>query len=133
MRRWIGRWIIGVSLIHSAATIAMFWPTIRDMAQRGVWDSVGTDPMRGAVAWFFLTGLFMFVLGLNIDKFEGSTPSAVGGVTGWALLLTVIFGIVLMPVSGFWLLIPPALALCRRSMSFDAQFDSAAKPIAEVD
>jgi Family of unknown function (DUF6463) len=41
MQRWIGRWIIIVSLLHSMIALVMFWPTIRDIVHSGVWNSVG--------------------------------------------------------------------------------------------
>jgi Family of unknown function (DUF6463) len=132
MQRWIGRWIIIVSLLHSTITFFMFWPTIRNIVRSGVWNSVGADPMRGAVVWFFFAGLFMFMLGLTIDRLEDSALPHFSRATGLALLLTSALGIILMPMSGFWLMLPPALALCRKDISRDALSAGTVKPVAEM-
>ncbi len=50
MKRWIGRWIIGVSIIHTIFAFAVFGNIIASIVKRGVFDTVGTDPMTAAVA-----------------------------------------------------------------------------------
>ena len=109
MKRWCGRWMIGVAAIHTLFAVVVFWDILQDIAARGVFDSVGEDPTRGAVSWFVLCGFFLAILGLAVDAMErvGQRSRAVGV----ALLLTSLFGIILMPASGIWLLLPPAIAM----------------------
>jgi hypothetical protein len=113
-RRWIGRWIVAVSALHSLFAIFAFAPILRAMANAGLWNSVGSDPMRGAVAWFLLSGGFMLVSGLAIDALERSGDAESLSPIGWSLLIVTLITIVLMPVSGAWLLLPPAIAMIRR-------------------
>ena len=49
--RWIGRWIVAVSVLHTLFGLFAFKPVLRSMTSAGLWDSVGSDAMRGAVAW----------------------------------------------------------------------------------
>ncbi|WP_397604348.1 DUF6463 family protein [Sphingorhabdus sp.] len=113
-RRWIGRWIIGVAILHTLFGLVAFGWALKAMAVDGFWNTVGSDPMRGAVAWFLLFGFMMAVCGWAIDALERTRGSSFGW-TGWALLVVTAIVIILMPVSGAWLLVPPAIAMIRNA------------------
>ncbi len=114
-QRWIGRWIIGVAVIHTVFACIVFQEPLADILKRGVWNSIGDDPMRGAVAWFLLCGGFILLCGLAIDTYERSDSAGSLKAVGWGLLIVTVFGIVLMPVSGLWLLIPPIVGSIRQT------------------
>lgn len=111
-KRWIGRWIIAVSALHALVGLVLFGPVLREMLSAGLWNSVGADPMRGGVAWFLISGGFMLVCGLAIDASESSGTILLRPV-GLSLLVVTFIVILLMPVSGAWLLLPPSIALLR--------------------
>jgi hypothetical protein len=106
-----------VAALHTVFAAVVFEPQWREVARRGVFDSVGTDPMLGAVAWFVLFGALLALLGWSIFLIERhAAPAAVPmRAMGVGLLALTLLGIVLMPASGLWLALPPALALCMRS------------------
>lgn len=109
MKRWIGRWLMGVAVLHTAFAVATTAPVLRTLLERGVWDSVGGDPTRSAVAWFVLFGIALFAAGQAVDALEAqgrTVPRALGAT----LLLVCGVGIALMPASGFWLALPAAIA-----------------------
>jgi|CXWL01.1.fsa_nt_gi hypothetical protein len=116
-KRWIGRWIIAVSVLHTLFGLMAFTPVLRAMLSDGFWNSVGADAMRGAVAWFLLTGGFMLICGLAVDACERSEGACALRPSGWGLLVVTLITIVLMPVSGAWLLLPPAIAMVWRGSS----------------
>ena len=116
-KRWIGRWIVAVSALHTLFGLIAFGPVLQRMLNVGLWNSVGSDPMRGAVAWFLISGGFMLVGGLAIDLCERNNDTLRLSVIGWALLVVTLFIILLMPVSGAWLLLPPAIAMILRRTS----------------
>lgn len=112
---WKGLWLLVVAAVHTGFAVAVFMPQLSDMLHRGLWDSVGTDPMRGAVAWFVLFGGVLALLGWAVMLVERhmALADAVLRPLGWGVLALIALGIVLMPASGFWLALPAALALCR--------------------
>lgn len=114
MTRWMGRWIIFVSLLHTIFGMVMFWPVIAQIALAGVFNAVGTDPMRGAVAWFLLAGFFMATIGLAVDALERTGQHQALRNAGITMLLTALLGIVLFPASGFWLTLPSSIAMIVR-------------------
>jgi hypothetical protein len=115
IRRWIGRWLIAVATIHTAFSFIVFHGTFSDIVARGIWNSVGEDPLRGAVAWFFLFGGALLAFGLAVDALERSGSAGAMRPLAWALLVVAILGIILMPVSGFWLVLPAAIGLFIKS------------------
>lgn len=113
-RRWIGLWIIAVSALHTLFALFAFAPPLRAMLGEGLWNSVGANPLRGAVAWFLLSGGFMLVAGLAVDASERSDGASLPRAVGWSLLIVTLICIILMPVSGAWLLLPPSIAMILR-------------------
>lgn len=115
-KRWIGRWLMAVAVIHTLFAVVEFHSVLATIGRLGVLDAVGTDPMRGAVTWFVLFGLMLFIAGLAASALEQVTGGVLPRSFGWSLLGLAVLGIVLMPASGFWLVLPPAFAvLTRRS------------------
>jgi hypothetical protein len=113
-KHWIGRWIIGVSILHTAFALLVFHSTLNAILQRGVFNVVGTDPMTAAVVWFSLFGAALFICGLVIQQLEKTTSGKLAKSIGWSLLLMSTVGVILMPESGFWLIFPPAIAILLR-------------------
>lgn len=114
MKHWIGRWLIAVSVIHTVFAIAVFGSDLASIIQRGVFDTVGNDPQANAVVWFVLFGVILFICGLAVSALERSSSQPLPRSLGWSLLALVALGVILMPASGFWLVIPPAVAILLR-------------------
>jgi len=114
MKHWIGPWLMGVSAIHTAFAVVVFGDVLLTVIKNGVFNSVGTDPVVGAVIWFVLFGAVLFICGLAIWGLERTTDGRLPGTLGWSLLILAILGVVLMPDSGFWLAFPPAIAILTR-------------------
>lgn len=111
MKQWVGRWLIGVSAIHTAFAVAVFGEVLASVAQRGVFNTVGADPTTGEVVWFVLFGAMLFVCGLAVAALEKSSSNQLPKSIGWSLFAMGIIGVTLMPTSGFWLIFPPAIAV----------------------
>lgn len=111
---WKGLWLLAVAAIHTVFAAVLFQPQLKEIVRRGVFDSLGKDPTLGAVAWFVLFGGVLALLGWTILLVERHTALAPVPLRalGVGLFALTVLGIVLMPASGFWLALPPALALC---------------------
>ena len=115
-RAWAGPWLMGVAAVHTAFAAVVFAQPLQTLFERGVWNSVGQDPMLGAVVWFVLFGLVLALLGGAVSALERAGAQGLAPLRrlGAGLLAMVLLGIVLMPASGFWLALVPALWLCAR-------------------
>lgn len=113
-RPWKGLWLIAVSMVHTVFGLVVFSGPLVGMMRRGVFNTVGEDALLGAVAWFLLFGFALFLAGLAIGELESASRRPLPRSLGWALLFVILVGVVLMPVSGFWLALPPAVSLVRQ-------------------
>ena len=112
--RWKGLWMLAVAALHTLYAAVVFPTQLQEIVRRGVFNSVQKDMAVGAVVWFVLFGVLFALLGwamLLIERNAAVEPAPLRALGAGLLALTVL-GIVLMPASGFWLALPPALALC---------------------
>ena len=110
---WIGRWLIGVAILHTLFAIVVFNKIFLTIMQHGVFNAVGNDPMTAAAVWFLLFGAALALMGMAIHSLEKNGQFTSARAIGVGLLLMTLLGIVLMPASGFWLALPAAIALMR--------------------
>ena len=113
-RVWIGRWLLLVAALHTAYAVIFFGNVYTDIAQRGVINTVGRDPLTGAAVWFLLFGVMMAMLSLAVTPLERTGQRASLQLLGYSLLALCGVGIALMPASGFWLGLPAGIALVLR-------------------
>ena len=113
-RPWVGHWLMGVAALHTVFAGATFAPVLLQMARGGLLDSVGADPLRGAVTWFTLFGAVLALLAMTVTALERDGQTRALRRLGWGLLALTLPSLLLMPASGFWLVLPAIWALLLR-------------------
>jgi hypothetical protein len=119
----IGFIIIGIGLIHCAFGFIVFWQTWVQIFELGFFNSIGEDPMRGAVVWFFLFAIPVISYGYLIDWIQkkiGFYPKHLI----WHLIVLMLTGVAFMPVSGFWLLLMPIFLLWKNRNNLELEKNS---------
>ncbi len=112
MLKLSGYLLIITSILHFMGGFVFFPEPLAEIAQAGWWNAVSPDPLnlnyeREAAFWFMMISPLLFILGMLccwIQEQQIKIPVFVG----WILLVVTIIGIVIMPVSGFWLLLLPS-------------------------
>lgn len=108
-----GTMMIWISMIHNVLVLYVFSKPFLSIVQAGVWNTVGPPHCdRGLAVWFLLSGVLMLMLGLLLRwsyQHTGSLPRWLG----WWSLGFILTGVCLMPVSGFWLMIPVAIGMLQ--------------------
>ena len=108
----MGRWLIGISIFHTIVAGVIFGKDLVSVARQGAFHTIGSNPAAGAAIWFLLFGVLLFVYGLALDVLEkASSPHPLPKAIGWSLLALGAAGVMIMPVSGFWLAFPPAVVI----------------------
>ena len=117
MKRWIGRSIIAIGLLHSVFGLVGFSTIWAVLINEGIFNTVDGQPAREAAFWFLFSGFFMLLLGALVDWYE-SKEIALPPFFGWGLLTIALIGVVVMPISGFWLILIPAIGVIRVAQVF---------------
>jgi hypothetical protein len=112
--RWIGRWLFAVGVIHSLVGVFAARRTLATLVDEGLLNTVNGQPDREAAFWFLCTGALLMVVAVLVDALERrGLPVPVFATL--ALLMLVVLSVVVMPLSGVWLLLPPVAGLILRS------------------
>lgn len=114
---WKGPWLLAVAALHTLFALLVFPEVLYSLLCQGLLNSVGQDPLRGAVAWFMLFGAVLALLGASVWQLECAEARPALRPLGWGLCALTLLGVVLMPASGFWLAFPPAIAMLRRPVA----------------
>ena len=110
---WIGKWLFAVGVIHSLFGIFFMHTTLAVLWSEGLVNTVNGQPPREAVFWFLCTGILLLVVGVLINLVERERR-AIPRFVVWSFVALTIVGVVVMPISGIWLLIPPAAGMVVR-------------------
>ena len=113
-RRWIGRWIVAVGLLHAVGALFIYGAPLREMLGAGLIATADDYSLRATAYWFFAFAPVLAVLGLLVDAME-ARRAPVPFAAALLLLLTLIAMVAVMPANGAWLLFPPVIALLLRA------------------
>jgi Family of unknown function (DUF6463) len=102
-----GRLLIITGVIHTLVGLLIGYPYLLEMWQAGLWNSVDPDMSRVAIFWFLLFGFLLMILGQMVASYT----HPISKMLSWSLLILSIVGAFMMPISGFWLVIPQAIYL----------------------
>ena len=112
MRRYAGQLLMGTGVLHTVLGVLGFRRTLVELHRARYLGAIGRDPERNAALWCLTTGALLVALG----QLARSTQARTGDVPrslGWSLLAIAAPGVVLLPASGFWLVLGQALlVLC---------------------
>jgi len=117
MKVWIGKTLVGIGIVHSIGGFMFFRPTLGVFLSERLFKTitVGGDPVREAAFWFFFGGFTLMIIGGLVDRLERLGERLPAFLGGSFVALTVL-GIIMMPASGFWLLILPTVGMVHRNI-----------------
>jgi hypothetical protein len=114
VRAWIGKSIIIIGVIHSAFGLVGFRKTIATIFSEGLFNTVNGQPEREFAFWFVFFGLLMIAFGAFVNWVERQGIK-LPKFLGWNLLALTLLIVMIMPVSGGWLLLAPAIGSVLRA------------------
>lgn len=104
--------LIATGIIHNTLGVILGSSSLAAIARSGFFHSVDPHFDRMAIFWFLFAGFGMMMWGQLILSMR-----AVPRSFAYSLLALCCVGALMMPISGFWLVIPQALYMLRHSAS----------------
>ncbi|MFQ4146665.1 DUF6463 family protein [Chlorogloeopsis sp. ULAP02] len=130
-----GYLLITISIIHILVGICLFTEPLSEIVRNGVFNTTAPNPLspyfdREDAFWFMMISPLLFILGQLCcwAEAQGSSPPA---FLGWNLLGFSVVGIVIEPISGFWLLIMPAVLILIESQKVSTRLTKTREEIHE--
>lgn len=114
MKQWVGKSIFIIGLIHTIFGFVFMHRTLLHIVQSGVFNTIHGQVEREAVFWFLFSGFSLIILGALINWIE-KRGEILPDFLRWSFLAITITGIVIMPLSGFWLLLIPVTGFFMQS------------------
>lgn len=121
MLKLSGYWLIFTSILHFIVNGFIFFPEpLAEIAHAGWWNAVSPDPFnlnyeREAAFWCMMISPLLLIIGMLCCWIQ-EQKLIMPGFVGWGLLFVTIISVVIMPVSGVWLLLPPSTIILLVSM-----------------
>lgn len=103
--RLSGYLLIVTGSLHTLFGLVSGYPWLDEMVQEGVVGTAGASTERQYLVWFLVAGVGLILMGVLALGYREALPAGFG----WGLLALSVLGVLLLPTSGFWLLIPQAL------------------------
>jgi hypothetical protein len=112
MKKWVGKSLIGIGILHTIFGFVFFWGILAELAGEMFLNTIDRQLDRHAAFWFLFAGFVLMIVGGFIDWAE-RRDLRLPAFLKWSFLAITAMGCVIMPKSGFWLLIVPTLGLFR--------------------
>ena len=109
-----GNLLIATGIFHNLIGFVIGWPVLTDIVRSGFINSINEQMDRNATFWYLFSGFMMIILGKLMQHYleaDWKLPKWLG----LSLLILSLIGCALMPVSGFWLVVPQAILVISAS------------------
>jgi uncharacterized membrane protein len=122
MRRLSGPLLMATGVLDLFYVLVFHSRQLAAIAQDGFFDEVELNPAqfdRETAFWHMMFGVMFVLLGALVHWTQARTGT-LPAFLGWSVLTLGMAGVILMPLSGFWLLLPQAvliLAVARQGRS----------------
>jgi hypothetical protein len=106
----IGNLLIATGILHNVIGFVMGWSVLTEIIKSGFINSINEQMDRNAIFWFLFGGFMMIILGKLVQDCLDRDVQLPRWL-GVSLLVLSLTGGIMMPASGFWLVVPQALLM----------------------
>jgi hypothetical protein len=118
--RWVPRLLVWIALGHSLLGLVLFREPLAAMLREGLVNTIGAsgDSDREAAFWFLVFSAMLLLWGQLVAHASRRPDARALALVGWNMLLVGALGCLVMPVSGFWMVIALAPFVLRDGRRF---------------
>jgi uncharacterized membrane protein len=113
MRRVSGPLLMATGVLDLLYVLVFHSRQLAAIAQDGFFDVVELNPPqfdRETAFWHMIFGVTLLMLG-GLTYWAQAQTGTLPAFLGWSVLVLGVTGVILMPLSGFWLLFPQAVLI----------------------
>lgn len=116
LKRYSGIMLLLTGVIHNIVGLLVVSDPLLSIAKEGIIFSLQDDEWeQQATFWFFMFGFLFMLLGALMHWVLRTLKQELPPFLGWSVLAICTLGVLMMPVSGFWLGLPQAWIILRRT------------------
>ena len=101
-----GWYLFAIGVIHTLVGLFLFPDILRDIWSSGLIGSVRDQLDRNVAFFFFYFGFLLSYIGLQWQEQLRRYKEPRSRLTAWGITVITITGAIIMPISGFWLVMP---------------------------
>ena len=120
MHRFGGHVLTAIGGLHLAVGSLAYARPLAAIGRDGFVNAVDGHVDRDAAFWFLMTGVLLVLLG-QLVRWAQRRLGTLPAFLGWSLLALAAVGAILMPFSGFWLLLVAAVLALAAARARDAR------------
>lgn len=107
MKNKIGISILIIGILHMCLGSIKYASHFKEMIIKGIFNTANTNEQKLAF-WFTFCGIIFILLGYLVMQLEKNNLQ-IPSTFSWSLLTCSITGIIILPISGFWILLIPSV------------------------
>jgi hypothetical protein len=115
-----GNLLMATGIGHALVGVALFYEALAAILREGFFNAIAPHMDREAAFWFLLLGPVWFLLGQVVNRAVSHRDTRLLGLLGWHVLVVGVVGAMLMPISGFWILIAVGPWILKAARDVDA-------------
>ena len=115
-----GYLLLILGFLHVALGVVSGWPQVKAIFAYGIWNALGQQSQAAcinnlvcmqlnAIWWFISVGLMIIVFGALCIWIERTLQRSIPAFIGWLLFIISALSAVIIPASGFWLVMAIAV------------------------
>jgi hypothetical protein len=111
LAKYSGILLIGTGVIHNLLGLVMGKPILQEIINSGFVNTIHEQMDRNAIFWFLFGGFMMMILGKLMQDYLKENEKPLPVSLGYYLLALSLIGCIMMPISGFWIVLPQAFLI----------------------
>ena len=104
--KYSGWYLVVIGIIHNLVIGYILFDILQEMAGEWFINTVISQMDRNAAFWALFAGFFFIYVGLQWQESLRENKKPLSKLTAWGFSVIVFFSLIIVPVSGFWLVLP---------------------------
>lgn len=121
MKAWkiSGWYLFAMGIVHVLFGIVQFRDELADILKAGIINSVSDQMDLNAAFWFIFTGFLLIYMGLQWQKQIDRNNEPLSLNTALGMTAITVAGVLIVPMSGFWLLLPLCIIMLHSAYTLE--------------